>query len=178
MLLACVIVTVLPSFAIAERFDVPEHGSLFLDVPSGWKSALEASGMSLPPTIKFTPVNGDDFVMLITPLWSQKSDANFNSKEVIERKVKDEGIISLKQSVETKLRLYEFKGEQAYGYYYKLTDKSLVGKKRTPGDYKQLLRSLVGVEDLLLSVTVLSHEADSVHVDKAIKMIAGATKRK
>jgi hypothetical protein len=162
-----------PSFVLAAQYEVPGHGNLYLNIPSEWADEVNSPNEALPPTIILTPESGDDFRILITPLWHAEGDPDFNSKNNLKSAVTIEGEKALEQSVESELKVKEIKGEQAYGYYFMLTDKSLVGKERSAGNYKYLLNSFIGVGDLLVLVTALYHEPDDMFKDRVIDMLEG-----
>lgn len=168
-----IIFCLVPSFVLAVQYEVPGHGSLYLNVPSEWTDTVNYQDEALPPTIVLTPEKGDDFKILITPLWHEKGDPEFNSKNNLMDGIDITGRKLLEQSVESELKIKEIQGDQAYGYYFILTDKSLVGKERSAGNYKYLFNSFMGVGDLLVLVTAVYHEPDDVFNEKVITMLEG-----
>ena len=50
-----------------RTYDVPNHWSLELTVPEGWKESIQQPPRDLPPTVELSPATGNDFVVLITP---------------------------------------------------------------------------------------------------------------
>ena len=172
-LIVFITICLVPSFAHAAQYDVPGHGSLYLDIPSEWADEVNSPKESAPPTIVLTPEKGDDFKIFITPFWHDKGDPDFNSKNNLMSNIKVEGTDLLEQSVESELEIKEITGKEAYGYYFIFTDKSLVGKERSVGNYEYLLNSFMGVGDLLVAVAVLYHEPNDVFIDKVIKILEG-----
>ena len=74
--LVCLLAVVLFSFPMPFRtlaantarvFPLPDHGSLHLQVPSGWVEKVRQPPHRLPPTILLTPRAGAMFKVLVTP---------------------------------------------------------------------------------------------------------------
>jgi len=61
-----------------RSFALPQHGKLIFSVPTTWKHSVRQPPGDLPPTITFFPDKGDEFNVLITPLWSPRNDAEYN----------------------------------------------------------------------------------------------------
>jgi len=156
-----------------RSFDVPQHGKLVLKLPGAWKYEVRQSPGNLPPSIFLSPQAGDDFKVLITPLWSPKNDPNFNKPENVKRLLQDNLAQMLPSAVEKKVPLKEFQTKDTSGYYFFVTDKA-----PKPGEYPYAVRAVVGVGDLLLSVTVLCRSKDSPGIAGTIKALGEAEQKK
>jgi hypothetical protein len=150
------------------RFKVPGHGDLVMTIPAGWRKEVK-SGLrkTMPPTLTITAPH-EVVQLLITPLWSTKGDASFNSPEKIHEVAKAAGEQMLSGSKETSLALQDLKGDNAEGLYYTFTDKS-----PAPGSYECMTSAYVGVGDLLAAATILHHEKDSPAWQQALGLLKG-----
>lgn len=155
-----------------RRYPIPGHGDLELAVPLSWLDQIDQPPERLPPTITFRPKSGNEFKVLITALWSASSEVGFNTAERIKPVVERAGNGLLSRSVETKLKIRALKGESATGYYYSLTDKA-----PKPGEFENLSQGAIGVGDLLLHFTILTHSKDSVPEQEALAMLQKAVQR-
>jgi hypothetical protein len=92
IIMAIFLVMCLPMASIATEqsastnqrrtFALPQHGALILGVPNSWKQNVRQPPGDLPPTITLSPEKGDEFKVLITPLWSPKKDPTFNKPDI------------------------------------------------------------------------------------------------
>jgi hypothetical protein len=108
------------------------------------------------PTIILTPSQGDEFQVLITPLWSPDKNLTFNKEDNVRTLVQNDLKEMPAGAVEKQVSLQKFKGINGTGYHFLVTDKA-----PKAGDYSYAVRAGVGVGDLLLSVTILSRTKDS-----------------
>lgn len=95
-----------------RTYPLPEHGALVLDVPANWSDGVRQPS-NLPPTITFRPAAGDDFQVLITALWSARSEAGFNAPARLRASVESHGRGALAQAVERDLVIEELWGDLA-----------------------------------------------------------------
>ena len=153
----------------SRSFPLPQHDKLILGVPTTWKQTVRQPPGDLPPTLTFSPDKGDEFKVLITPLWSPKKDPNFNKPDKVRSLIDNELKGMLPSAVEQEVVIQEFKGVYGTGYYFLLTDKA-----PKPGEYPYVVRAGVGVGDLLLSVTVLSRLKNSEGIRSTIKAVQEA----
>ena len=156
----------------ARTFAVPQHGALALSIPHGWKEAIEQPPQpGFPTTLKLT-TDGKKFIVLITPVPSTGEDADFNSPAKLRKLAEDRGGQMLATAKEQSLSIVEIKGDNTAGYYWTLTDKA-----PDPGSFEFATGAVVGVGDLILSVTILHHEKDVLERKAAIKMLQGASQK-
>ncbi|MFH0787988.1 MAG: hypothetical protein V2B13_10310 [Pseudomonadota bacterium] len=155
-----------------REYPVPEHGVLQLDVPQSWKDEVPESTDGRPPTITFRPGDGNDFVMMITPLWEPAEEKKFDTDEKIHALIKEDWKAFSKEARESKPVVHKLSGTGSHGFYYTATDKA--SKK---GEYKYLLRAGVKVGDLLLSVTILSHKKGSKAFKDGLHLLGEARQK-
>jgi hypothetical protein len=152
----------------ARSFPLARHGSLVLVVPESWDQEVQLAPDNLPPTIVLTPRDGDEFKVMVTPMWSPKDEPGFNSPPVT-RKIIERALASLlPTAVEQKVSIEEFKGKYGTGYYFAVTDKA-------PGEsYPYLVQAGLGVGNLWLNVTVLSRKKDAESIRQMLQALRGA----
>ena len=141
------------------------HGSLILKYPDSWKEVITQSGQNMPPTIKLTSDKENQFELLITPLWNKNSNKPFEEEQIKELLEKD-GKEMLPSAAEPVLAIETFKGTNAAGYYFVLTDKA-----PKPNEFKFCYRMGIKVGSLLLSVTLLSNDKDSEDIKSAFAVL-------
>jgi hypothetical protein len=156
----------------SRTFALPQHGALVLGVPNSWKQNVSQSSGDLPPTITLAPEKGDEFEVLITPLWSPKKDATFNKPDKVRKLIESELRGMLAGALEQSVVIQEFKGVYGTGYYFLVTDRA-----PKPGEYPYVVRAGVGVGDLLLSVTVLSRSKNTIGITSTIKALQEANQK-
>lgn len=139
-----------------RSFSLPKHGSLLLELPVSWKQSIVQPQGDLPPIISFSPDNGDDFQVLINPLWSMTKDTAFNKSDKIKIQMEQELKTILADSSKKHVALEEFQGVDGKGYYFIVSDMDVKS-----GIYVHVLRSEIGVGDLLLSVIASSKVENS-----------------
>lgn len=154
-----------------RSYEIPGHGALQFVVPNSWKDSIRRPSRETPPTIVFSPPVGNDFQVLITALWSPRSEPGFNAPHKLRRAADDHGKTRLASSVEKTLVLRELKGHAAVGYLYTLTD-------REPGEYRYLTQGHVAVGDLWLSVSILFQPQATLAHRSALEMIRTVRQKK
>jgi hypothetical protein len=152
-----------------KKYPIPEHGVLELNVPISWKGEVHKPQKNLPPTIIFSPKKGDDFKVLITVLWDNTGEQDFNSPDKIRTYVQEDGQKILPKAVETKLLVQQMRGVNNTGYFFSLTDKA-----PNPGEFRYITRGGMAVGNLLLNVTILYRVGDSQSVKDALSVLREA----
>jgi hypothetical protein len=138
-------------------------------VPTSWRGDIHKPQENLPPTIIFGPTKGNDFQVLITVLWDNVGEPDFNSPEKVRALVEIDGKKILPKAVETKIVLREIRGPNNTGYFFSLTDKA-----PNPGEYRYMTRGAIGVGNLLLNTTILHRFKESESVKEALSMLREA----
>jgi hypothetical protein len=152
-----------------RKYPIPENGTLELNVPTSWKDEVHKPQENMPPTIIFKPASGDDFQVLITVLWDNVGEPDFNSPEKVRALVEIDGKKILPKAVETKIVLREIRGPNNTGYFFSLTDKA-----PNPGEYRYMTRGAIGVGNLLLNTTILHRVKESESVKEVLSMLREA----
>ena len=148
-----------------RTLSIDDRGTLVFSSPRAW---TQQTGQS-PPTIRFYNSTGQQFVVLITALWSPTQDSLFNSSANVRALVEERAEKLAPQAVERELPIQEMHGASGSGFYFSATDKA-----PGPNEYKYLTEGAFAVDDLLLVFTVLTNDVDSSIVNDALDVVRSA----
>jgi hypothetical protein len=157
-----------------KRYALPERGALQMNVPAGWKDEVQSPQQKdLPPTISFSPVQGQPFAVLVTPIWRARADIPEPTRETILKQV--QGLIegTRSQAVEKDVKPLEIKGASGPGYYYSVTDRA-----PKPGEFKHMTQGMVKAGELLVTFTILTNDGQQDVAQAALAMLRGAAQVK
>lgn len=169
--LCCVVGTqVRAADTAARRYALAEHGSLQLQVPTGWQGELEQDSDRLLPTIAFTPTDGALFGVVLTPIWPTEKDAPNPERTALQRLVEEatEQVRSL--AVEKTIEILELEGTAGVGYYFSVTDPA-----PKPGEYKHMTQGILPVGVLMVPFTIYTNDGQQDVVTDALTMLKTAT---
>ncbi len=153
-----------------QRFAIPAHGMLALNLPQTWRAELSQPPRGLPPTISMSPTAGQKFELLITAIWDAKSPTAIPQPEEIRSLVERSGRAALAQAVEKTLAVQEFGSEVGKkGYYVRLTDKA-----PKPGEYRYMTQGGIGEGNLLLVFTFLTNSETTTDQQAVLKILSSA----
>ena len=152
-----------------RRYQLPDHGSIQLNVPTSWKDELRQPPNRLPPTIVFKPSSGPAFGVLMTPIWPAKEGIPSASAEAIRQQVQQAAEHARSQAVEKTLEVLELKGLSGLGYYFSATDRA-----PKPGEYKYMTQGILKVSGLTVTFTILTNEGQDQVVQEALAMMKTA----
>jgi hypothetical protein len=157
---------------VPREFKLPRRGALMLDVPQSWANLVNSESKDLPPTITLRPRRGNDFNLMITPLWSEKNQKGFNSpakvKEMVLALAKD----AAPQSVEKSLIVEEIRRDKGAAYYFFATDRA-----PKAGEYPFVIQGVIGIDDLLVPMSLVFRDKDSETVDIVLNLFSTARKK-
>lgn len=148
---------------------IPGRGTLVISSPLHWSQQISQPPEKLAPTIRFSNTTGKKFEISISAFWSPTNDSSFNSSAKVRTLVEDTADELEPLLEETDIPILELRGGSGTGYYISATDKN-----PGPNDYKYLTQGAMGVDDLLLTFTVLTNETDSSVVKDALDMLRSA----
>lgn len=141
-------------------FPLPGHGAFTIWVPESWRDETAQPKGELPPTISFLPAHGRGFRILITPIWStDNAQPGHDSPSSIRARVEDAADAVRNSAVEDSIEVMAL--DDVTGFYFSVTDASLVGLTPPPGAYLHLTQGILNVGDLMCTFTVLSNDPDS-----------------
>ncbi len=148
---------------------IPGRGTLVISSPLHWSQHISQPPEKLAPTIRFSSAAGKNFVVSISAFWSPTNDSSFNSSSNVRTLVEDTVDELEPWMEESDIPILELRGGSGPGYYISATDKD-----PGPNEYKYLTQGAMGVDDLLLTFTVLTNETDSPVVKDALDMLRSA----
>jgi len=154
---------------LEKIYHLGKVGHLKLKIPVDWKEKFIKSSSETFPRIELTPSQLMAGKAILTVMWKLKGMTNFDSTEELKLFLADSGNKLLNRAEEKKIKLLEFKGNHALGYYYVLTD-----KKPAPGEYKILVQGAIRVGKLALLFSILSNECNGQTFKNAIKILVYA----
>jgi hypothetical protein len=150
-----------------RRYPIPDHGFLQMKVPSGWRDELQQLSTGMPPTIVLSPPTGNDFQILITPIWGAKKEAL--KEEAVRGTVQRSADEAKSQSVEKVIKVVELQGASGRGYYFFATDKA-----PKPGEWKFITQGTLVVGDLVVTFTILTNDSQEEVIKEALRMLREA----
>lgn len=170
VVLGCVAVTpVRAAETDTRRYTLADHGSLQLQVPTGWKEELQQEHDQLLPTIVFTPTSGALFGVVLTPLWPTEKDAPNPEPEALRKLVQQAAEQVRAVAAEPTIEILELAGAAGVGYYFSVTDPA-----PKPGDYKHMTQGILPVGILLLPFTIYTNDGQQDTVTAALTMLKSA----
>ncbi len=155
-----------------QAFVLGTNGTLYMTLPPGWTNSYkQASGVGgLHDAIIFMPADTNQFNFMVVVF--TVSDGHVGDVELKDSLQKN-GERNLTQSLETTVAIHEFKGNDAEGAYYRLTDRRLQAAKPAPGDFRCLTRGYAVMGPLVLTFELVSNDADRDE-PTAIEALRGA----
>jgi hypothetical protein len=142
-----------------KAIEVKDAGVLRIAFPTTWddKLARVPTRDRFFDSIMFWPhsTNGDfDFELMVDVNYVGDTAASrVNIKEVLQRA----GQAELTNSVETKLDIHEFQGQQTKGCYFAVTDKNYNPDHHAKTDYRYLTQGYAELDGLILSFRLVSN---------------------
>jgi len=153
----------------ARTYALAGHGNLELTYPSSWRDEVRPPSGTGSPTIMLRPAEGDEFLVMITPLWSPTNDRAFNSAEQVRKHLDRDRKGMLKLAAEKEIVLRSFGDPASVGFYFQATL-----EEPNPGEQPHVLRAGRGVSDLLLSATIFTRHENSADAREALAMLSTA----
>lgn len=152
-----------------QRYAVPGHGSLALEVPKEWRVTSQSASDPASVNVRIRPASGDAFYVQITTIWLDPAKGR-KTPEQLKAEVRNGTDKLLKQAVEKEARIDELRGAQVLGYHYSLTDRA-----PKPGEYKYMTQGMLLSGELLTIFTILYHDAAGDGRSRVLQMFAGAS---
>lgn len=157
---------------ITKKYDILNHGTLELAVPSLWQDKLLQINDQVPPAILLTPEPGYSFDIKITVLWDMGGNPDYNQPEQIKKYV--EGI---KQTLvpmisdETNIELKEIKSTAGnVGSYF-----TVKNKHSAPSKPQFNTNGGIAVGHLQLIFSVTTPSADDPVLSQTLEILKTAT---
>jgi len=155
-----------------QRFAIPGHGTLLLNVPAEWRLADKATPNPPSVSVSARPATGDGFDLQMTAVWLEPEKRAEMTPEAIKQRVQATSKELLNQAVEKQAELIELRGKQAQGYYFSLTDRE---SQNTGSDYKHIAEGTVTVGEIVLIFAFLHREPGTPAKEPALQLVREAT---
>lgn len=145
-----------------EEYDIPEHGTLLMDVPVEWQATFYQPEDDGFPIISFYPFEGPKtFQLSVGVFWSNEALRDLTDPHNLRRFVEGVGQNVLEQSDQDKLELEEIVGHSGIGYLFDLTD-----KEAGEGEYQYLTQGALGVGNIVIVFSLFTNEEQQQEVRK------------
>jgi hypothetical protein len=133
------------------------NGTLFLTFPMDWQDGVKhvREKDKVFDAVFFTPADTNRFNFMVeivglggdlTNVADQRAALNYS------------GDRELTNCVEKSLKIHDFKGEQAVGAYFRVTDRRLAAAPPNAGDFKYLTHGFAVLGPLVLSFELVSND--------------------
>jgi len=155
-----------------QRFSVPGHGSLLLNVPKEWRVAVHALQDPASAAVRFRPASGDAFSVQVTAVWIDPGRQAKVTPESIKETVRDGAAEAVRRAVEKEAKVVELRGKETIGYYFSVTDQA---PSSGTGQYKHMTQGAFLIGPLMTVFTVLHRDPGAAEKQQAIQAFANAT---
>jgi hypothetical protein len=142
-----------------QAYVLGTNGTLYMSLPAGWTNSFNrVSGVGgQHDAIIFAPADTNQFNFMVVVF--AVSDRHVGDAE-LKNSLLQSGEQELAASVETSVAIHDFKGGDARGAYYRLTDRRLQKTKPAPGDFRYLTRGYAVLGPMVLTFELVSNDAD------------------
>lgn len=156
----------------AQRYIIPGHGSLLLNVPREWLALSKP--LEKPPSValRFGPASGGAFSVQLTSVWLEPDKLADSTPESIRSKAQDSATQLLPEAQEKEAVLVELRGAESIGYYFSLTSR---GASSGPEDYKHMTQGILRTGGIVTTFTLLHRDPVVPEKEQALHMLATAT---
>jgi hypothetical protein len=157
----------------AQRYVIPGHGSLSLNVPRAWMALSKP--LETPPSVVllFRPASGGAFSVQLTSAWLAPDKLAGFTPESIRSKTQDSATKLLPEAEEKEAAVAELRGTESIGYYFSLTSR---GAPSGPEDYKYMTQGTVRTGEFVTTFTILHRDPVLAEKAQALRMLADATR--
>lgn len=154
-----------------EEYDIPDHGTLIMDVPVKWQAKFYQPEDDGFPIISFFPFKGPDtFQLSVGVFWSTDALRDLTDPHNLRRFVESVGQKVLEQADQDSLDLEEIVGHSGIGYLFDLTDMD-AGED----EYQYLTQGALGVGNIVVVFSLFTREDQQQKIrQKTLKMLKNA----
>jgi hypothetical protein len=157
----------------AEQLNLGAHGTLAIDIPSGWRMTslpLDTKGYDL----RINPPSGTNALLRITLIYPPRAVPV--DREKVRANLTQLAEKFVAASVEKKITVKEFALSSGYGAYCVFTDAKLVGKPSQPNDFKIMAPGSAQLsEDVVAAITLLADSATDATFLAMLKTVSSMT---
>lgn len=157
---------------LTRSYSLPNHGIFVLKVPASWKDEITQPSSALPHTITLSATTGNQFRVMLTPVWPARPDVKPPTAEELRTAVRQMADSALLQSVEETIEVKPLKGAAHHGYYFTATDSAPL-----PDEFKYMNQGIIAINDLRVAFTVLTNDGQEAIVKEALSLLLSAQRR-
>lgn len=139
-------------------------------IPLEWRVSSKSTNPPAAAVVHIVPSTGDAFDIRLTTLWLDTPARNKTTPDAIRSNVKRSADALLVQSDNKSVILEDLQGDQAHGNYFTLADSN-----PKPGEYRYVTQGSFLTGELLTAFTILHREPNTADLNRALRMLAGAT---
>lgn len=155
-----------PPASFRWSVEVPETGTLIVDLAPGWTPHSPQGGKGLADWRATTESRCELVVHVVA---SPVPDPAFNGPTALRELVRLQGEALLPEMIEARCTLVELRGHEAGGYYFALRERA---PRRKQAAY--VTQGALGLGNLRLEFTVTSPAPDLPEIHKALAALAAA----
>ncbi|MFB3896039.1 MAG: hypothetical protein ACE14V_07030 [bacterium] len=146
---------------------IPNYGNLVMPVPRDWFGQFNAEGNKLGYNLNIVPPNSgmEILVTAFGPASGTLMPTPARMKQMVIKQSKE----MLETAIELELKVEEFKGPKAVGYYFSCTDKA-----PKPNEYKFATQGMAQTGNIMFTFTILANERNISIINKTLQMLAAA----
>lgn len=151
-----------------ERYDIPGHGTLALEVPVDWQAVYVLPSPEAMPGLRFAPLEGEAFQLSVSVFWHDGLDRDITEPEAVRELLRQVGEAVLAFAPGQSLELRPLDGA-VHGWAFALED-----PEPGEGGYPNLRQGALVLGDLVLAFTLLTRGPDAPEAEAALEMLLGA----
>lgn len=150
-----------------KRVALVPDGSVVARVPDGWVAGSLQTPIPEASTLRLTPSDGSDGVMLVSVITPTRAADLPSADEV--RLIAEVGAAKAQaSSEEAQLNAEAFEFGQVRGYWFSASDRA-----PPPGEYKYMTQATGRVGDRVITLTALGQQSKAATEDAAQALLAG-----
>ena len=155
-----------------QNFAIEGRGRLGLQVPLSWQTPFIESIGERQLSLRWSRPGKQRFVVNIIIGWGATVN-DVVAPDVLRNLLMDNWEHVGPQSVETEPNLKLLQHAFGGGFYFSATDRKKVSDAAAD-DYQYITQASLGIADLYLLVTVLTHQPGAAEVEQVLEMLRGA----
>jgi hypothetical protein len=150
-----------------HKYPLAGHGTLTLDVPSGWKEEV-SDDQEHPPSITLNDPSGS-VELLIIPFWPDEGDTEFTTPPRVLNSVEGFAARAQRDAVEHPLVVKAFPSPGGKGYFFSATFRA-----PKEGEYLSKVQGAVPVGPIVAAFIVGTHKKSPAAVEAALTIVRSA----
>lgn len=159
---------------VERRWLMPGGKTASFQTPEGWEETEADEGlrqMNRLSTIQFEPPGSLRWRLLLSHI--NAAAVREDSEEQTRRLVEEAMHLAKQKAADVEATLVELKGGKVSGWYFTITDKSMVGKPARPGQWPHMTQGVLDAGgSTWFSFTLLSHTREPADLKPVLEALA------